>query len=153
MPTVSNLCDNSGIVLLRETLLFPHELSVLSTAHPEFEGMGVSAIDTTEIIIVGRPYGGVAILIRTELREYCNFLFHNDPRIMRIEFRSITDCIYYINVCMPYQCTDSYDCYVHLEYLGKMSAILEECNTEIAIVGDFNAAVGNSFECRIISPV
>ena len=61
LSTVYELCDNSDIVFLQETLLFPHELSVLSTAHPEFEGMGVSAIDTTERIIVGRPYGGVAI--------------------------------------------------------------------------------------------
>ena len=27
----------------------------ISTVHPEFEGMGVSAIDTTEGIIAGRP--------------------------------------------------------------------------------------------------
>ena len=106
LSTVYDLCDNSDIVFLQETLLFPHELSVLSTAHPEFEGMGVSVIDTTERIIVGRPYGGVAILINKELREYCNFLFYDDPRIMGIEFKSITDCIYFMNVYMPYQCTD-----------------------------------------------
>ena len=84
-----DLCDNLDIVFLQETLIFSHELSVLSTAHPEFEGMGVRAIDTTERIIVGRPYGGVAILIRKELREYCNFLFYDDPRIMRREFKSM----------------------------------------------------------------
>ena len=39
------------------------------------------------------------------------------------------------------QITDNYDCYV--EYLGKISATLvEKCTTtNIAIVGDFNAAV------------
>ena len=62
LPTVYDLCDNSEIVFLQETLLFPHKLSVLSTAHPKFESMGVSAIDTTERIIVGHPYGDVAIL-------------------------------------------------------------------------------------------
>ena len=128
LSTVYELCD---ILFLQETLLFPHELSVLSTAHPEFEGMGVSAIDTTERIIVGRPYGGVAILTRKELREYCNFLFYDNPRIMGIEFKSITDCIYFMNVYMPYQCTDNYDCYV--EYLGKISAILEECTTIVSL--------------------
>ena len=51
--------------------------------------MGVSAIDTTERIIVGRPYGGVAILIRKELREYCNFLFYDDPRMTEIEFKGV----------------------------------------------------------------
>ena len=103
MSTVYDLCDNLDVVFLQETLVFPHELSILSTAHPEFEGMGVtvSAIDTTERIIVGRPYGGVAILIRKEQREYCNFLFYDDPRIMGKEFKSITDCIYFMNVYMP----------------------------------------------------
>ena len=59
------------IVFLQETLLFTHELSILSTLHPQFEGMGVSAIDSSSGIITGRPYGGVAILIRKKLREHC----------------------------------------------------------------------------------
>ena len=45
-----------------------------------------------------------------------------------------------------------YDCYVHVEYLGKFSAILEECtNTKIAIVGDFNAAVSTSFKTELLA--
>ena len=72
---VYELCEISDIVFLQETLLFSHELSMLSTLHPEFEGMGVSAIDSTSGIITGRPFGGVAILIRKKLRQYCNFIF------------------------------------------------------------------------------
>ena len=34
---------------LQETLLFKHELNLLSKVHPDFEGMGISAID--EIIM------------------------------------------------------------------------------------------------------
>ena len=48
---VYELCEISDIVFLQETLLFSHELSMLSTLHPEFEGMGVSAIDSTSAII------------------------------------------------------------------------------------------------------
>ena len=48
---VYELCEISDIVFLQETLLFSHELSMLSTLHPEFEGMGVSAIDSTSGII------------------------------------------------------------------------------------------------------
>ena len=51
---VYKLCDMSDIVFLRETLLLTHELSILSTLHPEFEGMGVSAIDRSSGIITGR---------------------------------------------------------------------------------------------------
>ena len=52
---VYELCEVVDIVLLQETLLFTHELSILSTIHPKFEGMGVSAIDSSSGIISGRP--------------------------------------------------------------------------------------------------
>ena len=42
----------------------------ISNVHPEFEGMGLSAIDTASGIVAGRPYGGLAILIRKDLRKY-----------------------------------------------------------------------------------
>ena len=72
---VYELCEVADIVLLQETWLFTHELSILSTIHPEFEGMGVSAIDSSSGIISGRPFGGVAILTRKKMRQYCNFVF------------------------------------------------------------------------------
>ena len=40
-----NLCDRSDVIFLQETLLFKHEQSILSNVHPDFEGMGISAID------------------------------------------------------------------------------------------------------------
>ena len=63
LSTVVDLCNKSDIVFLQETLLFPHELCILSNVHPEFEGMGLSAIDTASGIVARCPYGGLAILI------------------------------------------------------------------------------------------
>ena len=55
------------------------------------------------------------------------------------------DNLYFINVYLSYQCSDNYDLYV--EYLCKISATIEECHcSKIAIIGDFNAAVGTTFE-------
>ena len=68
---IYDLYSNSDIVFLQETFSHPHELLVLSTIYPELEGMWVSAIDTTPGVITGRPYRGVAILIRKRLRMYC----------------------------------------------------------------------------------
>ena len=147
---VYELCEKSDIVFLQETLLFTHELSILSTLHPDFEGMGVSAIDSTSSIISGRPFGGVAILIRKKLRQYCNFLFYDDARIIGLELKFLSDNIYLLNVYLPYQCHDNYDAYV--EYIGKISAIIEDCSTsKLAIIGDFNAKVGTIFESELIS--
>ena len=144
------MCEISDIVFLQETLLFSHELSMLSTLHPEFEGMGVSAIDSTSGIITGRPFGGVAILIRKKLRQYCNFIFYDDPRITGLEIKCVLDSVHLINVYLPYQCHDNYDDYV--EYLGKISAIIEGCATsKLAVIGDFNAAVETNFERELLT--
>ena len=41
---------------------------------------------------------------------------------------------------MPYQCDDNFEMF--MEYIGKISALIEEFPTSnIAIVGDFNAAI------------
>ena len=42
-----DFCDRFDIIFLQETLLFKHELSILSNVHQDFEGMGISAIDDT----------------------------------------------------------------------------------------------------------
>ena len=147
---VYELCEISDIVFLQETLLFSHELSMLSTLHPEFEGMGVSAIDSTSGIITSRPFGGVAILIRKKLRQYCNFIFYDDPQITGLEIKCVLDSVHLINVYLPYQCHDNYDDYV--EYLGKISAIIEGCATsKLAVIGDFNAAVETNFERELLT--
>ena len=72
---VYELCEKSDIVFLQETLLFTHEFSILSTLHQDFEGMGVSALDSTSGIVSGRPFGGVAILIRKKLSNIVIFFF------------------------------------------------------------------------------
>ena len=57
--------------------------------------------------------------------------------------------IYIVNVYLPYQCPDNYDLYV--EYLGKLSAIIEDYeSSKVGIIGDFNAAVGTTFEGELL---
>ena len=124
-------------------------MPVLSNIHPEFEGMGISAIDDTSHILTGRPYGGVAILIRKLLRPVCEFVFYDDTRMIDLEVKHLKERLYFINVYLRYQCPDNYDLYA--EYLGKISAIVEDCHsTHIAIIGDFNAASGTTFEDELL---
>ena len=92
------LCEQLDIIFLQETLLFKHELPVLSNIHPEFEGMGMSAIDDTSHILAGRPYGGVAILIRKLLRPVCDFVFYDDTRTIGLEVKHLKERLYFINV-------------------------------------------------------
>ena len=100
-------------------------------------------------ILSGRPYGGLAILIKRKLRPICDFIFHDDTRIMGIQIKNRDECLYFVNVYLPYQCPDNYDLYV--EYLGKLSAIIEDYeSSKVAIIGDFNAAVGTTFEGELL---
>ena len=143
------LCEQFDIIFLQETLLFKHLLPVLSNIHPEFEGMGIDAIDDTGNILAGRPYGGVAILIRKLLRPVCEFDFYDDTRMIGLDVKHLKERLYFINVYLPFQSPDNYDLYA--EYLGKISAIVEDCHsTKIVIIGDFNAAVGTTFEDELL---
>ena len=150
MYQVYESCEVADIVLLQETWLFTHELSILSTIHPEFEGMGVSTIDSSSGIISGRPFGGVALLIRKKMRQYCNFVFYDDPRITGLQIKCLYDSLHLLNVYLPYQCHDNYDDYV--EYMGKLSVIAEGCtSSKLAIIGDFNAAVESTYEAELLT--
>ena len=112
--------------------------------------MGVSAIDSSSGIISGRPIGGVSILIREKMRQYCNFVFYDDPRITGLEINCLSDCLHLLNVYLPYQCHNNYDDYV--EYMGTFSAIAEGCtSSKLAIIGDFNAAVETTFETELFT--
>ena len=56
---------------------------------------------------------------------------------------------YFLNVYMPYQCDDNYDLFV--EYIGKISSIIEESVTSnLIVLGDFNAAVDTVFESELL---
>jgi len=64
LPEIHRLCNLHDFVLLQEHWLLPSELGVLNSVHPEFFSFGLSAVDITTDILIGRPYGGTAILYR-----------------------------------------------------------------------------------------
>ena len=104
------LCNKHDIVFLQETLLFKHELNVLSKVHPDFKRIGISAIDDTCNILSGRPYGGLAIFNKRKIRTICDFIFYDDTLIMGIQIKN--ECLYFVNVYLLYQRPDHYDLYV-----------------------------------------
>ena len=107
------LDEQFDIIFLHETLLFKHELAVLSNTHQEFEGMSISAIDDTGNMLAGRPYGGVAILIRKLLSPICEFEFYDNIRI-GLEVKHLNESLHCIKVYLPYQCPDNYDLHLYM---------------------------------------
>ena len=133
---VLHLCDQYELIFLQETWLFKHELSILHNLHVQFEAFGCSAIDDSNGIVRGRPYGGLGMLIRKSFRPIANFHTYEDSRLLEITIKSDTESLYFLNTYLPYQCDDNYDVYV--EYLGKIASIVDESPTShIMVLGNF----------------
>ena len=146
---VLNLCDQYDLIFLQETWLFKHELSILNNLHVQFGAFGCSAIDDSNGIVRGRPYGGLGVLIRKSFRPIANFHTYDDSRLLGITIKSDRESLYFFNTYLPYQCDDNYDVYV--EYLGKIVSIVDESPTShIMVLGDFNAAVDTLFETELL---
>ncbi len=83
------LCDRYDIILLQETWLLPYKLPLLKKIHPVFHGDGISAIDTESGILIGRSYGGFAVLWIKTLNIDMNIIkYEDDKRLMGIHIKS-----------------------------------------------------------------
>ena len=98
---VRKLCDDNDIVCLQEHWLLPNELHILSTIHPEFVANGISAVDISKELLVGRPYGGTAILYRQTISKVVNVITCNDSRITGVLIQSQFVPILLLCVYMP----------------------------------------------------
>ena len=89
---LASLCENHDIILLQETWLLPHDMCILQNVHSEFYGDGVSSVDTTDGILIGRPYGGLAVLWRKSLTAFIKVhKFEDETRIMGIDLKCGTN--------------------------------------------------------------
>ena len=106
-------------------------------------------MDISNGIMSGRPYGSVAVLVRKSIQKECQVHTFDDSRLLGITVNTSDMPCYFLNVYTPYQCVDNYDLFVN--YIGKISSIIEESVTSILIVlGDFNAAVDTVFEPELL---
>ena len=143
---VKLLCDNHDIVFVQEHWLLPFELSMLSSIHSDFHGFGVSAVDTSVDLLVGRPYGGTAILYRKHLASATKIVNTYESRITAITIESALGPILFVNVYMPTDYGDS-DCLdSYLDICSKISSLFTDTECAfLVIAGDFNCDIGSRF--------
>ena len=142
------LCDANDIIFLQETWLTFEELSMLKSVHADFYADGVTAMDTSSGLLLGRPFGGIAILWRKSIGDCMQIHKYNDSRVMAIEYNNGNRKLLAVNIYMP--CDDrstnsaNYDEFI--KYLGMMHAIIHDCDiSSVYIIGDWNAGFnGNS---------
>ena len=145
---IQALCSSYDLIFIQESWLFQFELPLLSKIHCEFEGFGISAIDDSTGIVRGRPYGGMASLIRKQYRSMAQFFTYDCSRLLGVQLSHNEESLLFINVYMPYQSDDNFE--IFMEYIGKITALIDECPTSnIAIIGDFNAAIDTHFDVEL----
>ena len=127
----------SDIVLLQETWLANDELHLLCSLDNRFHGQGVSAMDSCDGVLRGRPYGGLGILWRKELSG-CKIMNLENQRIMSMQIENSNQSINLFNIYMPCDHRDNLDEFIDL--LSHLSTAVEEAHYPyIAMIGDFNA--------------
>ena len=132
------------MVVLQEHWLLPDELPLLSGVYADFLANSTSAVDVSNKILVGRPYGGTAILYRKSIADCISVVPTNDPRLTAVKLLTRHGPILILNVYMPtdYRDNDSLDLY--LETCGRISALITECDViEVIVLGDFNCSSGS----------
>ena len=114
---VKSIRETHDIMFLQETWLMPHNLCTLHSIHDSFYGDGVSAVHTENGILVGRPYGGVAILWRKSLNICVKIIKDkNDNRLMGIIIKRGDTTCNILNVYLPTESAYTMPGFTHYLY-------------------------------------
>jgi hypothetical protein len=125
--------------LLQETWLLESDLPILTQVDANFYAKGITSMKTNNNIILGRPFGGLAILWRKSLGSQCNVLtYEDDCRLMSIDINCSGIKYTLVNVYLPYCSPEYHDEF--LAYLSKIESLITSADTPyVYAIGDFNA--------------
>ena len=137
---LNDLCTNHDFILLQETWLSRPELPMLSQINNAFTGYGLSSMDEESQILLGRPFGGIAILWKKCFNAYCSIKRYDCDRIVGIEFIYGSFTALFLCVYLPYDCAENYDDYMF--NLSQLLQIIEDFTSPyVYVCGDFNANI------------
>jgi exonuclease III len=136
---VRELCRSHDVIFLQETWLLPTDISMLQDIDSNFHAKGLSSVNVQKELLIGRPFGGIAVLWSKYLGNMCKpVLYGDDSSIMGLELTISSEKYLFINVYMPYSCADNQDEFV--AGLSKIDSIVQSSDTPfIFVLGDFNA--------------
>jgi len=125
--------------LIQEHWKSSHDLDEILNFSENYNGFGISAMDTAlkRGVLVGRPYGGCAILVNNSLSHFTKLLFASD-RFVLVSIGSLI----VINVYMPNYSTQVNN--VCDTMLNEISAIINNHPNSLCIFGgDMNCNLHN----------
>ena len=77
---------NVDILFLQETWLSDANSHIIGNSLPDYVVTHTSAMERKIVsgLLVGRPFGGTAVLIHRKLARYCSAVFSCNPRITAV---------------------------------------------------------------------
>ena len=144
---LQTLLDSYDIVFVQEIWLLECELHLLHDLSREFTvyartGMAHSVASG---IVKGRPYGGVAVLVRNNLSRYITFCCHDDDgRVICVKLNTVAVKMLFFGCYFPYN--DHSNEYVNkvADVVGFVESICQQYSGyKVCVLGDLN------FECNI----
>ena len=97
-------------------------------------------MDEESQILLGRPFDGIAILLKKCFNVYRSIKRYDCDRIVCIEFLYGSFTASFLCVYLPYDCAENLDDYMF--HLSQLLQIIEDFSSPyVYICGDFNANV------------
>ena len=147
-PNVSDLLSSCDIVLIQEHWLFRENFNVLNISD-QFICTAVSGVDSSNLL-VGRPFGGCAIMYRKSLLACVKSIPTDSKRFCAVRLiDSNNSTILLINVYMPTDYGTSVSNVEFISCLSETEAFIDSMSFDSLIIGgdfnvDFSRASNNS---------
>lgn len=141
---IRELCNDCTVVALQETWLMPNDIVFLDRIHDNYSSVGTSAVDTSQGVLRGRPYGGVAILWNTTALPNVEPIDCKNPSVCAIKFNVDGNVCLCVSVYMPQNKPENVPDFTSI--LSLIQSIIIEHDINLAyVLGDFNADINSLF--------
>ena len=117
-------CD---MLCLQELMISKQDCYMLNSCHRHYLGYGVSPVEASLGVLLGRPNGGVCFLWKRAIDEYVTIIDCDYDWLCYIKVINYSRDFYMLNVYMPYEC--EYNRYVYNAYMSKKFAFCNGINS------------------------
>jgi hypothetical protein len=119
---------------------------MLNNVHSDFFGFGNSAVDISCDVLIGRPYGGTAILYKKSICHLVTILPSTNSRITGLKVCTEGGPILLLTVYMPTEYNDDESLEDYIDVCANVNAILTDTDIpHVVFAGDFNCQPGSRF--------
>lgn len=137
------------IIALQETWLLESESILIDQLYPDYYVIHKSAMPNTFLPLKGRPYGGVAFLVRKRLKGCVDLIKQDDCRLLALNISTKRGSLLLINVYFPVNCISNEE--LIIQYISRIEAKVKNHNGPSVICGDFNLSKKSPLFKEIIS--